>query len=96
MSKLDEARYETNVHNALITLPFGGIGWAASSLGSNRARNEAAAVGVCHSVKQADATSFDAQNSNGLPPFQLILGGECLMVPATKSALCPSLALQAR
>lgn len=85
VEKLKDLGYKVNIHNAL---PDGPVGWAESEAEPNGARNEAAAVGVCKAVKSTVTTALTTNTlSDGPPPFQLILGGECLMVPAIMSAL---------
>ena len=83
VSKLDRVGYTVDERNAL---PDGNIGWRLSSLGPNGVRSEEAAVAACHAVKQTIATSLHTQNSQSASPFQLILGGECLICPAVLSA----------
>ncbi len=54
----------------------------------NGARNEVSAVGVCKAVKKTVTSALTTNTiSDSTPPFLLILGGECLMVPAIMSAL---------
>ena len=91
VSQLENAGYVVNLRNAL---PDGNIGWTESSLGPNGARNEAAAVAVavCHSVKQTIINSLNDQNSEFAFPFQLALGGECLL-PRNYVGILPSLPL---
>jgi arginase len=83
VSKLEEVGYTVNQLNAL---PDGNIEWRQSSLGPNGVRSEEAAVAACHSVKQTIATSLRTQKPESAFPFQLILGGECLICPAVMSA----------
>jgi arginase family enzyme len=85
VSQFENAGCVVNLRNAL---PDGDIGWTESSLGPNGARNEAAAVAVCHSVKQTITNSLNDRDSESAFPFQLVLGGECLMCPAIMSAFC--------
>lgn len=84
LERLRTVGFKVDVHN---TLPDGPVGWAESKSEPNGARNEAAAVAVCQAVKSTIATALAAAPSNFPPPFQFILGGECLICPAIMSAL---------
>jgi len=84
VNKLTTLGYEVSIHDAL---PDGPAGWSESEIGLNGARNEAAAVAVCHAVKDTITTALANSSPEEQIPFQLILGGECLICPAILSAL---------
>lgn len=85
VEKLRALGFKVKVHNAL---PDGPVGWVESNSEPNGARNETAAIAVCQAVKNTIATGLAAATtSNAALPFQLILGGECLICPAIMSAL---------
>jgi arginase len=84
VDKLRALGYQVNTHNAL---PDGPVGWAESEPEPNGARNEAAAVAVCQAVKSTIASALASAPHDAPQPFQLVLGGECLICPAIMSAL---------
>ena len=86
VSRLSEVGYEVQEHD---TLPDGPKTWSFdSSFEPNGVRNESANVKVSHQVKKA---VIDAASS-GTSPFQVIVGGECSIVPAIMSGLWECLA----
>lgn len=78
--KLRTAGHQLDELNALST---GSAGWAISTREPNGARNEARTVAACKQVYDTVAATLDPQTQ---PPFNLILGGECLFCPAILSA----------
>ena len=84
VNKLTTLGYEVSILDAI---PDGPAGWSESKIGPNGARNEAAAVAVCHAVKDTIASALANSSLEEQIPFQLILGGECLICPAILSAL---------
>ena len=66
----------------------GSADWASSTREPNGARNEKAAVKACHQVREAvtAALAMEEDVGGGMPPFQLVLAGECLYCPAILSA----------
>lgn len=85
VEKLKTLGFKVDVRNAL---PDGPVVWAESDPEPNGGRNEAAAVAVCQAVKSTMATALAAAGlSDQPPPFQIILGGECMICPAIMSAL---------
>ncbi|KAH7417819.1 hypothetical protein BKA64DRAFT_180104 [Cadophora sp. MPI-SDFR-AT-0126] len=84
VNKLTTLGYSVSIHDAL---PDGPAGWIESDIGPNGARNGAAAVAVCHAVKNTIVSALTASPSDEKIPLQIILGGECLICPAILSAL---------
>ncbi|PVH73442.1 Arginase/deacetylase [Cadophora sp. DSE1049] len=84
VNKLTNLGYDVSIYDAL---PDGPAGWSESDIEPNGARNEVAAVAVCHAVKNTIAFALTNSASDEEIPFQLILGGECLICPAILSAL---------
>jgi arginase len=58
--------------------------WEAAAISSNGVRSESVNVSVCQQVHRCLVKSLG--DSPSVPPFQLILGGECGMSPAVMSA----------
>lgn len=89
ISRLEGAGYDIEVHNALANITEAEAQWKDSAIEPNGVRNEAGAVLVCHQVRAAMASSLaDTYGyADDFTPFQLILGGECLICPAVMSAL---------
>lgn len=65
--------------------------YAPTTFALGGVRNEHLNVSVCHEVSQQISSNLQSSN---LPPFQLILGGECCMVPGIMSAFWGNAALQ--
>lgn len=78
--KLKTAGYQVKESNAVSAAS---AGWVASNREPNGARNEARTVEACKNVTDTVAAAL---NEDGVPTFQLILGGECLYCPAIMSA----------
>lgn len=66
----------------------GPAGWTSSTRQPNGARNEKDTIEACDQVREAvdNALAVDGVPHGQLPPFQLILTGECLYCPAILSA----------
>lgn len=58
--------------------------FSATTFSSGSVRNEDINISVCENVERTIGNNFRA--STGQPNFQLILGGECCMLPAILSA----------
>jgi arginase len=79
--KLQDAGFQVSEKDAL---PDGPRSWRyGASTDPNGARNEEANVEVNHLVKDAVLEGLKSPT----PPFQVIVGGECNMVPAVMSGL---------
>lgn len=88
ISKLEKTGYQVTEVNAL---PDGPKTWTfEASAEPNGARNEAANVEVNQKVKQTVLDALVTDQST--PPFLLVVGGECNMVPAIMSSLWSGLA----
>jgi arginase len=79
-TKLRAAGHQMNEFDAF---SFASAGWAASNREPNGARNEVRTVAACQQVFDTITATLDNQPK---PPFNLILGGECLYCPAILSA----------
>jgi arginase len=79
-TKLRAAGHELKEISALSATS---AGWSASSRQPNGARNEVRTVDACRQVSATIAATLDYRAQ---PPFNLILGGECLYCPAILSA----------
>jgi arginase len=58
--------------------------WRLTDFPPGGVRNEALNVEVCDRVRETLSTAL--ANDSGSPPFQLVLGGECCMLPGIMSA----------
>ncbi|KAG9497136.1 hypothetical protein J7337_011928 [Fusarium musae] len=58
--------------------------FSATTFSAGAARNEDINIAVCEDVERTILNNFRV--SNGQPDFQLVLGGECCMLPAILSA----------
>ena len=81
--KLQKSGFTTTIQSAL-SQP---AKWKADTFSAGSVRSEKANVEVCEQVEKAILTSLTSTDSPENPPFQLILGGECCMLPAIMSAL---------
>jgi arginase len=88
VGKLNDAGYTSVREYYALSLP---AKYSASSISPSGVRNDVANIAVCEAVRDTVTGSLnnDAdRKSDGemKPPFQLILGGECCMLPAVLSA----------
>lgn len=89
VSKLQDAGYSSVHEYHALSSP---ATYISSPLSSSGVRNEAGNIAVCEAVRGTVAKSFrdnGAKKKNGgeaKPSFQLILGGECCMLPAILSS----------
>lgn len=80
-SDLENLGYTIKEQNALQSEPKV---WQSSPIGPSGVRNEQANVEVLQKVKVAISTALQSESTRA--PFQLVLGGECCMLPAIMSA----------
>lgn len=88
VSKLNDAGYTSVYEHHALPLP---ATYSAGSISSSGVRNEVANIAVCEAVRDTVTRSLndgaDRKSDDEMkPPFQLILGGECCMLPAVLSA----------
>ncbi|ETS79928.1 hypothetical protein PFICI_07457 [Pestalotiopsis fici W106-1] len=83
VTKLRRAGYQSISEYQALESP---ATYKASSLGSNGVRNEDLNVQVCKDVQRSLVQTLALTGDASLPPFQLILGGECGMSPGVLSA----------
>lgn len=78
----DERLFTVSEHEALDSPAK----WSAATFSPGSARNEDLNVSMCQRVYDSITARLTPATSTKVPPFQLILGGECGMLPAILSA----------
>ena len=81
VERLGKAGYEVKQKCAL---PEGSNSWTHSTINDNGVKNEVANIDVCQHVRNSIQQTLQPMDEH--KSFQLILGGECCMLPAIMSA----------